>query len=70
MKSFKPNEKIKNNAYIGGVENTMKYMIIQLKTLKVSGPNKLKELLGLKNGIRFGIGTLTRQILAGMKVPN
>ena len=45
----------------------MKYMIIQLRILKISGLNRLKELVGLRNGIKYGIGISIRLILAGMK---
>ena len=51
-------------------KNTIKYMNIQLRNLKVSVMNNLKRVLTLKNAIRYGIGTLTRPILAGMKVRN
>ena len=48
----------------------MKHMIIQLRILKDSGLSKLKELLGLKNGTEYGIGTLKKPILAGLRVLN
>ena len=50
MKSFKPNEKIKDNAYIGSIEKYNEIYDYSIKNLKVFGLNKPNEFLGLKNG--------------------